>query len=255
MINVVVPITENAEKFNDFIKKFSGKDVKFYVGVTKNLADKIEKKTGAQIFVFENKSNREQIINALHEKKKEKGKILVVRRPLTDNEFKLLTNSKAELVSLKKHRNKFARFFKNLGRVIVRKIFAFSVFDDISAVCFGESMFDLISVCPNLSIATRVNKYIGVSFEEVETGEKTVKVLYNKPKTFGLYFLETLFFLANIAGGILIFIFVKNLLFVFGMLIVLWWLLAIFLWMMCTTFFVRTVELGNVENEKAKQEK
>ncbi len=255
MINVVVPITEKVEEFNDFIKKFSSKDVKFYVGVTKNLADKIEKKTGAQIFVFENKSNREQIINALHEIKKEKGKILVVRRPLSEKEFSSLTKSKAELVSLKKHRNKFANFFKNLGRVIVRKIFAFSVFDDISAVCFGESMFDLLSVCPKLSIERRVNKYIGVSYEEVETSEKTAKVLYNKPKTIGLYFLETLFFLANIAGGILIFIFVKNLLFVFGMLIVLWWLLAIFLWMMCTTFFVRTVELGDVENEKAKQEK
>ena len=82
--------------------------------------------------------------------------------------------------------------------------------------------------------------------------EKSVKMIYNRWKNFGLFLLETLFFLANIAGGVLIFAFVKNLMFIFGMLIIFWWLLAIFLWLMCLTFFVRTVELGNIENVKAK---
>ncbi len=252
MINVIVPITENVEKFNNFIKRCSRKDVKFYVGITENLSGNLEKVAGVEVFVFDNKSNREQIINSLHDVKIKKGKILVVRRALTDTEFDSLTNSDADLTSLRKHRNKFANFFKNLGRMIVRKIFAFTVFDDISAVCFGENLFDLISVCPNLSIATRVNKYIGVTFKEIETEEKGVKMIYNRWKNAGLFLLETLFFLANIAGGVLIFVFVKNLLFVFGMLIIFWWLLAIFLWLMCLTFFVRTIELGNTENERAK---
>ena len=134
MINLIIPITENLEEYVEFIKKHNDKQTKIYVGLTEDLHKSWTKIPGVEVRVYKNESNREQILNALHKIPKKKGGLFVVRRPLTDEEYENLVTSEYDVATLYRKQNRFVTFFKNLARTIIRKIFAFSYFDDISAV-------------------------------------------------------------------------------------------------------------------------
>ena len=123
MINVLVPVVDNAEEYQKFISDCSTKGVKFYVGVQENLLFE-NKNKNTKIVVFSNNAQKEEIINSLHAEKMEEGKILVVRRPISKEEFQKLLDSTADITYLKKRRNKFSGFFKKIAGWIVRKIFA-----------------------------------------------------------------------------------------------------------------------------------
>ena len=119
MINIIVPVVENVEGFKAFIKSHMKDDVKFFVGVKQSLNAEFDK--GVEVHVFKNSANKEEIINSLHSCKMQKGKIMVIRRPLTEEEYKNLTTSTAQITTLKAKRNGFVNMFKNFARAIVTK--------------------------------------------------------------------------------------------------------------------------------------
>ena len=253
MLNVIVPITENPEKFSDFIKKHAGKNVKFYVGVTEGLAEKLPKISGAEVHVYKNGTKKEEILNALHKLGIKKGKILVVRRPLEDEEFEKLSNSKAEVSSLRTHHNKFVSFFKNLARKIIRRVFSFLYFEDISAVCFSENLFELMSVCPDLSMATRINRYVGVEVAEYESTQKPVKKEFSHLKAALWLGFSLLIALGSIAGGILIFVFIPHLWAVYVLLILTWWAIAIACGLFGCVRFIRAITIGDLNFDAGEE--
>lgn len=246
MINVVLPVTENVKDYVKFIANHMDKNIHFLVGVRKSLAKELfDNTTGIEIRVFDDKSQKEEIINSLHSCKMQKGRILVVRRPLSDEEFDSLTNSSCEIATLKSHHNKFVSFFKNLTRKIIRKIFAFEYFQDISAICFNESMFELISVCSNLSMASRINKYVGVQIQEFETQNCSARKQYSRLKNSFWFVIGLLFMLGSVAGGILTCIFVK-LQAIIVILVIFWILLSILIFGVILVNFIRTLAVGKL---------
>ena len=163
MINVILPVVEEPEKFAEFAQKFSGPNVKIFVGVRKGLSfdlnkenqefatenvqnlqnvetGKTQKMNGRksakpkknsmnfniEVHTFAENSNSEEIINALHSTKMEKGKVLICRRPLTEEEFLKLTNSQKDIVALKAKHSKFFSALKNLAKKIIKRFFAFT---------------------------------------------------------------------------------------------------------------------------------
>ncbi len=250
MINIIVPIVENVDGFKTFIKAHLNEDVKFFVGIRQSVNAEFDK--GVEVHVFKNSANKEEIINSLHSCKMQKGKIMVVRRPLTDEEFKNLATSTAQITTLKAKRNKFVSMFKRMARAIVKKIFAFSFFEDISAISYSEDMFELLSVCNNFSMATRLNKYVGVEIQEIETSQKPVRKQYNRFKNALLLACWSLILACSIAGGTLVCVFFP--LHVLNVVCVIFWIFtALVIWLGELLNFTRTVAVGNLRYGRAEE--
>ena len=253
MINLVIPITENLEEYVEFIKKHNDRQTKIYVGLTEDLHKSWTKIPGVEVRVYKNESNREQILNALHKIPKKKGELFVVRRPLTDEEYENLVSSEYDVATLYRKRNRFVTFFKNLARTIIRKIFAFSYFDDISAVKYGEDMHELVESFPNLSMASRINRYVGLYVEEIETEQKPAKPLYDKFYNGMWLALAILFLVTSVFDGVLIFIMVPNIWVLWALLIIAWWLIALAILCVVLIKFTRTIAVGDLYYDSAEE--
>lgn len=253
MINIILPITENVEGFSEFIENNLGKDIRFFVGIKENLKNKFSiKNKNVELHVYDSKANREEIINALHSCEMQKGKLLILRRPLNSEEFSMLTKSNKDIATLKAHRNNFISSIKRLAQNVVKKFFAFSYFEDISAICYGESMFELLSTCENLSMASRINKYVGLEIEEFETPIKPVKKLYNKTKNILNLMLGILFLLGSIVGGVLVCVYTK-LQALTVLLVIFWIVVALMVQMVSVVNFTRTLAVGNLRYGRAEE--
>lgn len=253
MINLIVPIVENAEKFEEFVNKHNGKDVKIFVGIIDGLKDKFKPKSkNVEIHVFANKSKKEEIINSLHSCKMQNGRIMLVRRPLTDEEFVALSTSSKDICTLKARHNGFVSAFKRFAKKIVRRFFGFTYFEDISAICYKENMFELLSVCNNFSIATRINRYVGVEVDEVLTETKPVKREYNKMASVSLLCMWILLFLGSVAGAICVGIFTKTRVLIVVLLIA-WLIIMLTLMLVGIVNFTRTTAVGELRYGRAEE--
>lgn len=253
MINLIVPITENLEEYVEFVKKHNNKQTKIYVGLTEELHKSWKKIPGVEVHIYNNEANREQILNALHKIPKKKGELFVVRRPLTDEEYENLVSSASDVSTLKRKHNKFVSFFKNLARNIIRKIFAFSYFEDISAVRYSEDMHELVESFPNLSMASRINRYVGLDVEEIETKQKPAQPLYDKFYNGMWLALAILFLVTSIFDGVLIFIMVPNIWVLWALLIIAWWIIALTILCVVLLKFTRTRAVGDLYYDFAEE--
>lgn len=256
MINLLVPVVEEPENFAKLVEVFlkKNKSAKVFVGIRKSLSEKFKakKSKNIQVLIFDDKAKKEEIINSLHSCKLEQGKILIARRVLDDDECEKLTKSSADITTLKAKHNKFVNFFKNLGKKIIQKIFALNFFEDISAICYGKNMFELISVCSNLSMATRINKYVGVELSEIETNHKPVKSEYSKLKTLLIFYLWQLLFLGSVVGGVCVCVFVNSS--ALTIIAVIAWIAIALMFFLSGLFnFIRTITVGDLHYGRAQQ--
>lgn len=253
MINIIIPIVENVEEFESFVKRIAGKNTKIFVGITESLAGKFKVDSKfVEVHVFSNKSNKEEIINSLHSCKLEKGKILIARRPLTDEEYLGISNSTKDIATLKARRSKLFNSIRDFGKSVVFRFFAFSYFEDISGICFGETMFNLLSVCQDLSTASRINRFVGVQVEEVETVTKPVKKDYSRLKNLCVLMLGILFFLGSVAGGVCTCIYGPlEALIVIS--VIAWILISIVVMMIAIVNFTRTTAVGQLRFGRAEE--
>ena len=247
MINVIVPIVENEKKFEEFVNQNSKNDVKFFVGIRQSLAVNFKPKAkNVNVFEFADRSKREEIINSLQSCGLEHGSILIARRPLSVEEFARLTTTQKDMAILNPKHNKFTAWFKKMGAAIIKKVFAFSYFQDISAVYYNENMFELISVCSNLSMASRINRFVGIEIEEIEAQKKSVNKERKRFKNALKFSLYTLFLLGSIAGVTLISIFTKPVLMVI-LAEILWLVIAVTLWVVALLNFSRSIAVGDLK--------
>ena len=98
----------------------------------------------------------------------------------SETEFDKLKTSKKDIAYLKKKRNKFSAWWHNLWKNLIKKIFAFYYFEDISAISFNTSCFNLLSSLTNLSYVTRIDRFVGFEMEEIDTENKAPKREYDK---------------------------------------------------------------------------
>ena len=88
MINVIVPITEKFEEYKKMVESLSKrKGVALYLGIDEKFKDEKLEVKKAVVKYYKTKSAKEEIINSLHTLKKSAGSIIVLRRPITDEEF------------------------------------------------------------------------------------------------------------------------------------------------------------------------
>lgn len=252
MINIILPVVENAEKYLEFIDKIKKNDVKIFVGVRQSLADRFSKNKNIELHVFNDKANKEEIINSLHSCKLQKGKILIVRRPLNEEEYNNLTSTTKDIATLKAKRNGFVEAIKRFAMTVVRKFFAFSYFEDISAIFYNESMFELLSVCSNHSMASRVNKYVGLDVEEFTTTEKPVKKDYNKWKNALMFTLWCILLIGSVVGGVLVCVYVSQQALIV-ILVMCWIFVALMFWGVGLINFTRTVAVGDLRYGRAEE--
>ena len=247
MINVVVPIIDKAGEYEEFLNRISDRNTKIFVGVRKNLLPLIDlsRVKNVEVSVYSDNAKKEEILNALSENIVDSGKIAIVRRPLLIEEYQALVGTEYDIAYLKQNRNKFVSFFKKLNAKILRALFAFDYFDDISAICFNENMFELVCDCNNLSMASRINRYVGVTIEEIQTPQKAVKkettAWKNNLKLLGW----TLFMLASIASVTCLAIFTKTYP-VVVMFEILWLIVAVTLWILGLVNYSRANAVGDL---------
>lgn len=253
MINILVPIVESPQEFLKFIQSKKSKNYKFFVGIKENLAKdfKISSKN-VEIHVYKNNSNKEQIINSLQSCNLVEGKIMILRRVPTDYEFDALENSNKDIVTLKARRSRFSSAVKNFVAKIIKKIFAFNFFEDISAICYGQNMYQLLCVCQNLSIASRINKYVGVEIDEIETQTKSVKKQYNRFANAFNFILMNLLLLASIAGVVCLFVFAKMTM-LYGILAVMGLVFITIVYLISLMNFLRTLAVGKIHFGRAEE--
>lgn len=255
MINIFIPIIENVEGFCEFIAKHKEKEAHIYVGIRKSLKEKFvsnNNNSNVEIHIFDDKAKKEEIINELQKIERQKGKLLVIRRPITDEEYTALTTSENEIATLRAHHNKFVTALKNFARKTIKKFFAFSFFEDISAICYSEFLHELISSCPNLSMATRINKYVGVDVGEIETQTTPVKKDYNKFKNAGLLSLAVFILGGSIAGAGCIFAFVSPIRAIFVVLVIAMLFVALTIFGILLVNYTRTITVGELEYKAAE---
>lgn len=212
MINLIFPLVKIEKETLSFIEKTKKrKDVNLFIGVTQSLKSKIKSSANlknVKIVVFEDNSKKEEIINALKDYVK-KGKILFLRKPISQEELDGFVSSQADITYLKrKSQGKFKDFFHNLFNKIIKWIFGFAPYEgDPSAIMFGEEPAEILQEASNVSYATRVNRWKGYSFSTIETDGLPEKMEYNKKSVALSLGIWISLFLAGIAGTVVYFVF------------------------------------------------
>ena len=113
-------------------------------------------------------------------------------------------------------------------------------------------MFELLSVCNNFSIATRINRYVGVEVDEVLTETKPVKREYNKMASVSLLCMWILLFLGSVAGAICVGIFTKTRVLIVVLLIA-WLIIMLTLMLVGIVNFTRTTAVGELRYGRAEE--
>ena len=87
MINVLVPITDKAEKFNKLLANINGnQDIMVFVGIKKSQREQLDFLDSENITIveFDDNSKREEILNALSLNLQE-GEVMVLRKPIRNS--------------------------------------------------------------------------------------------------------------------------------------------------------------------------
>ena len=140
MINVIVPITNNGEKYIESLSQLSLRsDVNLVVGITESLHKTINLDfPNVKLKVFDDKSKKEEILNSL-QYLLEEGKTLICRRPFSMKEYKEFTQTNASIVFGKeKKENKIKTLFHMFGQEFMQLVLGVKPFGgDFSLICFA----------------------------------------------------------------------------------------------------------------------
>ncbi len=185
MINIIVPIVDRNKKFDNILNKLSQMtDLNVLVGINEDIfldvRSKIEDSENITFFKYAKGSKREAVINAL-QSKIVTGSILVMRKPLTLDEFNQFIYSNHDIVTCKRKFNKFSSFIFNVWQKILKMILGLKLYDgDTSAIFMGDDISAVVSASGNLSFSSRVNRWRGVEQSTVQTTAENVKSEFDK---------------------------------------------------------------------------
>lgn len=178
MLNVVVPIVNNSKRYVKLLTSLSNVNgVNVFVGyVTSQKNDLLSVEGNNFNFIeFKDGSHREEIINSL-QKYLGEGAILILRKPITMNEFNSFANTKRDIVTCRRTLTKIQSFFMGLWQKILKLCLGVKLYDgDTSAIYFGDDISSVVLNSSNLSYNSRVNRWKGV-------GQDTIVVEGDKVK-------------------------------------------------------------------------
>ena len=190
MVNVIIPIVKDLQNYQKMIQQLSAYiDVNIIVGVTEQISKQIVDLEKSKVIVFKNDTNKEQMINSLSMFVLG-GKILILRRVLQKEDLeKFLFSNESVLLASSKKRSKVANFFVKLWHKMVRLIFGVAFYEgDTSAIMFSQDLSEVLIQTGNLSYNSRVNRWKGITEQNVEVkgenkekypGDKKEKLVYS----------------------------------------------------------------------------
>lgn len=210
MINIVIPIVDKLEDYQKSIDAIAKKEYKIIIGITEELSDKFALPNGAVMRIFANGSKKEEIINSL-KRHIGKGKVIIARRPFSAAEIERLATSDAEITYLKSPaKSKFAAWLKNLMGKLIKAMFGVKFFDgDVSLIAFDQSMQEVLSNVNSLSYSSRVDRWRGVTQQQVDADSPPVKLDYSVASRIKLGVAMALCFLLPIITTVLVAVLAK----------------------------------------------
>lgn len=184
MNNIILPVTSDFEQTAQWLKTIKIKNTTFYVGVTSKGKEFFKNSKSVKVFVFVDGSAKEEIINSLS-KEVGQGRIVILRKLITQDELEKFIASQSDItVCATKKRNKFSEFFYRIWAKMVKFLFDFKFFDgDVSVVAISSRVAPTAKYISNLSHATRVNRWKGVSTSAVETSTPPAKKEYSRARS------------------------------------------------------------------------
>ena len=209
MLNVIFPITEDTKenkKLLEVLKKKKG--TRLIVGVKESLKKnfKLSESENVVYRIYADESKKEEMINSLNAFTK-KGKILFIRKPITEDELDGFLSSKSDItICSEKKRNAFSNFFYKLGKLMTGFLFGFTTYGGKNnAILFGEEPSDVLRMANNISFSTRVNRWKGYSVSSVQVDGDGYKFEYNKLSIASMICLWLSLFLMSVTGTIVYF--------------------------------------------------
>lgn len=203
MINVLIPVVDNPEKFLNSAKSIcSDLNVQIVIGVTESLANVYDFKVpNAIVKVYADGSDREEIINAMQAVLLGEA-VFIARKPFTKDEFYRFTSQESQIVVCEQtQKNVIMKFLYGLWCKIVKAVFGVKFFQgDTSLVYFDKNLGNVLTNVSNLSYCTRVDRWRGISQAAIPTREPTSKIKYDKKMALRLL----LFAILSIVVGVVV---------------------------------------------------
>ena len=167
MINVLVPITKNDKRYKDILHKLAEReDLNLIVGVKNELRGEFG--FVENLHIYDDSFDKESILNALFTKVEE-GATIVMRKPITVQEFDRISSCDEHIATCKKERNAIKSFFYKLWQKILKLLLGVNLYaGDTSVVYFSEVLLPILIENGNLSFASRVDRWIGVDKTTVD---------------------------------------------------------------------------------------
>ena len=222
MINVIIPVVEDVQKYQKMIAQLLVySDVNIIVGLTENIDKSFIKEDGVKYLVFKDNTNKEQMINSLSMFVLS-GKILILRQTLGQKDLeKFIFSNQSILLAKEKSRNKFVDFFVMLWRLIVHMFFGVGFYQgNTSVIMFSQDLSEVLLQIGNLSYNSRVNRWRGVVESSANVSlSKTDKYPVDKKQNLIYILSSSTLFAVAILFTVLLCLFV-NINFILGLLIV-----------------------------------
>ncbi len=187
MIKILMPVTSRPEEYLKCAQEVCPLG-ELIIGVTRSIAEKYDfKVSGAVVKVYEDGSCDEEILNAL-QPLLDGSATLVARKPFTKDELNAFINNGNQIVvSKKKTRGKFAQFFVNLGKKIVKALFGVNLFNGSSSlIYFGDEAANVLASVNNFSYSTRIDRWKGYTKGAEPTSSQDNKISHDKKNLLGL---------------------------------------------------------------------
>ena len=183
MVNILIPLSKDDEKFYKLIKKLtSTSDVKVFVGIKRDLEEKYLplESENIKIISFVNESKKEEILNSLNSYVKD-GSVLIMRKPITIEEINLFISQKEDIVVCEKERSKFKKYIFIIWQYILRFFLGINLYKGhTSVIYFSENISPVLREMKNISYASRVDRWKGISKGSVKVSCEQEK--YEKEK-------------------------------------------------------------------------
>ncbi len=178
MINVLVPVTENAEEFWTSVKSICDDvNVQIIIGVKDGIARQYDFNIpNAIVKEYGDNVTREEMLNDFQSLLLGEG-VFIARKPFTKDEFANFTSQKEQIVVCKsKDKNKFVSFVKRIWRNVVKFIFGVKFFEgDPSLIYFNEDLGGVLTNVNNFSYSTRIDRWRATTKTAVESSYPNVK--------------------------------------------------------------------------------
>ncbi len=192
MINVVVPISNNAQEFYEVLGRLGNiSNANVLVGVCESqyedLSLRLRNFDNVSIYMYADGTHREEMINAL-QYYLQQGSVMIMRKPISMEEFNRFIVQKKDVVTCVRGMGKVKTYLLSLWQKILKLILGVQLYEgDTSVIYFNEDISSVLSQSSNLSYSSRADRWKGIEQATIETKAKPVKTPVNKKRN--LYYI------------------------------------------------------------------